>query len=221
MADESATFWEVLEGEISHLHAGSSLERTGISWPEYEHLLDQLDERSDLRVSYDRGRLEIVTTTQLHEMYSDLLLLIAYTAASYSGLPFESRGSTTFKSELLRQGAESDTCIYSANAHLIVAIPRRQIDLNIDPAPDIIVEVDITHSSSGKHSFYRRIGVPELWVYDGSELRILTVGANGYEPVPASTSFSILTAELLTRALELSRTEGQSGALRYLKDTLS
>src|SRR4030095_17023456 len=112
MANQSATFWEDLQRDIDHLHAGDSLELTDVTWSDYEHLLDELDERPALRVSYDRGRLEIVTTTPLHEMDSELLLLIAFITANRLGLPFESRGRTTLKVGKLRQGGEPDTGFY-------------------------------------------------------------------------------------------------------------
>jgi len=218
MANQSATFWVDLQRDIDHLHAGAALELTDVTWSDYEHLLDQLEERSGLRVSYDRGRLEIVTTTSLHEMYSDLLLLIAFTTANRLGLPFESRGSTTFKEEKLRQGAEPDTCFYTTNAHRIVGAPRRLFGLSIDPPPDILVEVDITHSSRRKISFYRNIGVPELWVYDERRLRILVLEKAGYEEARVSRSFPILTSELLTRTLEIAKAENSlTAALRYLQ----
>lgn len=221
MANQSATFWEDLQRDIDHLHAGDSLELTDVTWSDYEHLLDQLDARPALRVSYDRGRLEIVTTTPLHEMDSDLLLLIAFTTANRLGLRFESRGHTTLKVEKFRQGAEPDTCFYVGNAHRLRGNPRRLLDFTIDPPPDILVEVDITHDSKRKLSFYRNIGVPELWVYDEKRLRILVLEAAGYEEARVSRSFPILTSELLSQTLEIANSENsQTAALQYLQRQL-
>ena len=218
---QSGTFREGLLREIDHLHAGESLELTEATWSDYEFLLDQLDERTSLRVSYDRGGLEVVTTNALHEMYSDLLLLIASATADRLGLPFESRGSITIKDEKLRMGAEPDTCFYVGNAHRILGIGHRLLDLKIDPPPDLVVEVDISHRSHRKFLFYANIGVPELWVCDETKLRIFVLNKHGYQETETSRSFPILTARLLTDTLEVARIEGsQSAARRYLQKKL-
>lgn len=34
--------------------------------------------------------------------------------------------------------------------------------LHVDPPPDLVVEVDITHTDINKNSFYASMGVPEF-----------------------------------------------------------
>ncbi len=58
------------------------------------------------------------------------------------GIELESRGSTTWKRNRIRKGSEPDTCFYVANAPKIIG--KRNIDLESDPPPDIIVEIDVT-----------------------------------------------------------------------------
>ncbi len=48
-----------------------------------------------------------------------------------------------------------------------------EIDPAIHPAPDLAVEIDITHRSIGREPIYAALGVPELWRFDGTHLDVL------------------------------------------------
>src|SRR5919198_6297896 len=105
---------------IEHLPSGANLTLHGIDWDEYEQILDDLVERPGLRVSYDSGVLEVVSTSDTHEHYKDFLLQLARVFADASRVTLESRGSTTWKRRVLRKGVEPDTCFYIANAPRII-----------------------------------------------------------------------------------------------------
>src|SRR5438876_5554095 len=86
------------------------------------------------------------------------------------GIELESCGSTTWKRSRLRKGSEPDTCFYVANAPKIIG--KRKIDLESDPPPDIVVEIDTTNESLSKFPIYAALGVPEIWRYDGKRAYI-------------------------------------------------
>ena len=48
----------------------------------------------------------------------------------------------------------------------------KTVDLRSDPPPDIVVEVDITHTDIDKNRLYASLGVPEFWRFDGDVWRI-------------------------------------------------
>lgn len=52
---------------IQHLSEEATLRLAGVSWDEYEELLSELGDRAGLRVSYDEGRLQILSPTAEHE----------------------------------------------------------------------------------------------------------------------------------------------------------
>ena len=207
---------------IAHLPAGGSLILNDVPWEEYEELLSDLGEGYAVRIAYDRGRLEIMSPTARHERYKDLLLRLVDSLAETNEVVLETRGSTTFKEKQLLQGAEPDTCFYVENAKRIIG--KGNIDLAKDPPPDIIVEVDVSHQSTGKLSFYSAIGVPEIWRYDERQVRILHLiegrYVDRYVEMPSSLTFPVLTDKVLTAALEQSKTEGQSAALRTFRQWL-
>ena len=205
--------------EIDHLDEGAVLVRDGVPWDEYELLLTELDGRSGIRVSYDRGRLEIVTVTHRHEMYTRLIDRIVYLCAERYDVDVENAGSTTFNDKGLQQGAEPDSCFYITNASKIIG--KRHVDLTVDPPPDILVEIDISHGSKRKHQFYAQISVPELWVYDERRLHFYERTDSVYLKIPSSKTFPVLSSEKVSDFLKIGSTEGQSAALRAFRSWLA
>jgi Uma2 family endonuclease len=203
---------------IEHLPAGGTLIFGDVSWDEYEQLLADLGDSNRVRVYYDAGRLEIMSPSSFHEMYKELTLRMACLVAEKLDLSIETRGSTTFKQEWAERGGEPDTCFYIQNAAAVIG--KRKIDLAIDPPPDIVVEIDVSHESTRKLEFYAGLGVPELWRYDEERMRIYVLTEGSYNEVPASRTFPFLTSETLTRFFEQSKTEGQSEAFRSFRKWL-
>ena len=69
---------------------------------------------------------------------------------------------------------------------------KEKIDLRIDPPPDLIIEVDITHSSMDRLSIYAALRVPEIWRLDAQGLTFLTLNPNGeYVPAAVAKAFSL------------------------------
>ena len=202
---------------IAHMPARGKLILYDVSWEEYEQLLDELGDCA-LRISYFRGRLEIMSPTLRHERPKDILLQLARAVADEFDLTMETAGSTTFKDKELEMGAEPDTCFYIENAERIIG--KEEIDLTTDPPPDVVVEIDIWSESVGKMEFYAAIGVPEFWRYRKGRLYIYHLSDAGYVEAPASRAFPLLTAEVLTRFLEQNKTDGQSATLRAFREWL-
>jgi Uma2 family endonuclease len=60
-------------------------------------------------------------------------------------------------------------CLYIQNQ---AKVAGKTIDLRHDPAPDLFVEVDITHTDIDKLALYARMGVSEFWRYNDQAWRI-------------------------------------------------
>jgi Uma2 family endonuclease len=200
---------------VDHLPAGATLVFQDCSWDEYERVLRDLDDRPGLRVTYDDGRLQIVSPLAEHEEYKEFILFVVRVLSEVRGLELETRGSTTWKRRALRKGTEPDTCFYVANAHRIIG--KRKIDLESDPPPDIVVEVDITSESLSKFGIYAAFGVPEIWRYDGRVAQFYELVGGDYRMVAESRSFPGLTPAILSDALDASKRQGQTRALAALR----
>ena len=203
---------------IDHLPEGATVVFPEVSWEEYQTLLADLESRPGLRASYDNGRLQVVSPSAEHEAYKDLALRLAQTVAEELGVPLETRGSTTWKRRALAKGVEPDASFYVSNAHRVIG--RRTIDLETDPPPDIVVEIDVTNESLSKFPIYAALGVPEIWRYDGSRFDMYELQQSEYVPCSTSRSFPELTAPIVFECLELSKTAGQTKAIEAFRQRL-
>src|SRR6266404_2865850 len=61
---------------IEHLPQGATLVIQKSSWDDYEWLLEDLRDRPHLRISYDRGKLEIMSPLPEHEEYGRFIDLL-------------------------------------------------------------------------------------------------------------------------------------------------
>lgn len=203
---------------IAHLPAGGTLILTDVPWEEYEQLLTDLGDSSSIRITYDNGRLEAMSPSLKHEIFTRVIERLACAIAEAADVPIEGLGSTTYKQELLARGVEPDACFYIKNASRIIG--KERIDLNIDPPPDIVVEIDISHEPTTKFAIYAGMGVPELWHYDNRRARIYSLIDQRYVEIEASEVFPVLTSDALSQFLAQGLAEGQTAAVKSIREWL-
>lgn len=173
---------------------------TDVSWGFYEHLLDEIGERS-IRVTYDRGHVEIMAPSYRHERGGSVLAGLLEVLADELAMPMICAGSTTFRREDLDRGLEPDNCFYIANVDRILG--KDEIDPTHDPPPDLAIEVDITSSSLDRMGIYAALGVPEVWRYQDDSLTVYQLGSDqAYEPCSASPTFPLLPLAEVMRFLD-------------------
>ncbi len=175
-----------------------------VSWETYERLLAEHADSSAPRFFYDRGELEIMSPNPEHERTNRRIAQLVLAVADEMRITAEDLGSTTFRREDLERGFEPDSCFYIRNEEAIRGKDR--IDLTVDPPPDLVIEVDITNPSLDKLSIYARMGVPEVWRYDGRRVSVLILSGEGYAEAATSTALWPLTSEILSRFVEEGKT---------------
>ncbi|MCT7952194.1 Uma2 family endonuclease [Ancylothrix sp. C2] len=186
-----------------------------ISWQTYESLLQDLAEQPGVRLTYDRGTLEIMTPLAPHEKYSELLGNFVEVVTDELNQEICSLGSLTCKREDLARGLEPDKCFYIKNEDLVWN--KEQIDFNQDPPPDLAIEIDITSSSIDRLTLYASLGVPEVWRYDGTRLIIYQLEENGYVEADVSRTFPFLPQTEIMRFLDLRKTTKEKALLRLFR----
>ena len=215
MSTRSAEYLEA----IDHLPNGAVLLFSDVSWEDYENVMEDLADRPGLRIAYDEGTLEIMSPLPPHEEYKDTILRLTQVLSEELDIPIETRGSTTWRRRKRSKGVEPDTCFYVANAERIIG--KRDINLESDPPPDIAVEIEITAESLSKFPIYAALKVPEIWRYDGTQVQMYKMTPDGeYLEIEASQFFSVLTSAMLTGLLEASKTQGQTQALKLLRQEI-
>ena len=63
------------------------------------------------------------------------------------------------------------------------------IDLDRDPPPDLLLEVDFSSSSLNKEPIYVALGVSEIWRYANGELTIKQLQQGQYTQLSFSPAF--------------------------------
>lgn len=170
-----------------------------VIWDLYEHLLAEHEDVCNPRFAYDRGVLEIMVTSFEHEHLNRLIADIFAAIADELGVDYVNAGSTTFKRRDLEQGFEPDTSFYIQNAERVRG--KKRIDLMEDPPPDLVIEVDITHSSLNKFPVFAGLLIPEVWRNDGKELTIFKLEGETYSPHPESGTLPGVTSAKLTQVI--------------------
>lgn len=168
----------------------------GVSWETYSRLVDECQESCGARLSYDRGMLEITAPSFKHETLKETISMLFQLVASEIDINFQAAGSTTFRREDLEKGFEPDACFYIQHASHVRG--KEQIDLSVDPPPDLVIEIDITRSSLDKLRIYAAAGVPEVWRYSNDALTILRLDQQGYVEEPRSLSLPRVSSADLT-----------------------
>jgi len=189
----------------------------GLSWETYEGLLcSEESQRGSVRMSFDRGRLVLMSPSQKHERAAHRIGLMVVLTAYGLGLNCMGVGSMTLKRKKLRRGKEPDTAFYLAREPLVRG---KEINLNVDPPPDLAVEIEITHGDPEMLAIYAALGVPEVWHFDGDRLRVLHLRpGKRYEETPASAALPALPIQEIPRWLERAESEGEAAMVAAFID---
>ncbi len=171
---------------------------SGVSWQTYEALLADVGDRSSIRLSFINGDLELMSPGGLHDRYKTRFGRMIEAMTEELDIPIDGCGSTTLRRGDIEKGLEPDEAFYIQNEARIRG--KMAMELEVDPPPDLAIEIDITSSSVDREGIYAALGVPEIWRYDGDSLRVFRLRPEGtYERAEASPSFPfLLLAEFAT-----------------------
>lgn len=173
-----------------------------ISWDNYEALLAKLEDNCHYRLTYLDGVLEIVSPSKRHESVKTRISFLVSLYLWKKQIKHFPLGSTTFKNESKKAGAEPDECYCLGEEKDI---------------PDLVIEVVVTSGNISKLETYRRLGVPEVWFWQNNKLKLYSLRDSsdnerasifpqsyGYEEITASKILPQLDIALLVRCLLIS-----------------
>lgn len=167
-----------------------------VSWDTYERLLADDPGRHAPRLTYDRGVLELMSPGSMHERLARLAALLVELVAVEWDIDVDDLGSTTFRQRALQRGFEPDGCFYFGDD---AAAMRGAQDLDVEqqPPPNVVLEVDVTRSSIDKLALYASFDVPEVWRFHQERWHVLVLVDGAYASASASVALPLLTAEAL------------------------
>ncbi len=158
-------------------------------WDGYRAIAIALGEGRSARLTFDRGVLEVVKPLEIHEFARAMFEVFVRALVMELGMDLKTMGSTTLDRADLARGAEPDNAYYIQNYGVVRG---RDVDLRSDPPPDLVIEVDITHTDIDKLNLYASLGVPEFWRYNGQVWRIYSLRAGVYVELENSPTFPIV-----------------------------
>lgn len=186
-------------------------------WEGYQHVL-QAFEGVRVKITYDRGNLELLTTSPTHEEIKTYLAQLVEAAFFEFAVHYKPAGATTFRRRILDRGLEPDECYYVAE------LPRFVLgqDPETIPRPDLALEIEVTCSAIDRLGIYRALGVPEVWRYSAEHrLHVLVLGPEGFEASDRSLVLPALRVGELPRFVRLGVEEGSYAMLRAFQAWLA
>jgi len=134
----------------------------GISWDAYVTISEALDEHQGVRMIYCDGRLILMGKSRRHERLAEFLGHLVMAVAAHSQLDCEPSREATFRRRPKEAGLEGDgTFHFGANAQKMRGL--EDYDFELDPPPDLAIEVEVSHSADDAIAAWGRLGVPEVW----------------------------------------------------------
>lgn len=139
---------------------------TGVTWAQLESLEIAFQGIAGVRLIYLAGNLEIMTLSQEHEDLKSTLGLLLETYLRSQKIRFYKRGSATLGNQM--QGARKE--------------PDESYNFDIKKLiPDLVIEVIISSGSINILDIYKRIRVPEVWLWQGGKLAIYCLAETEYQ----------------------------------------
>jgi Uma2 family endonuclease len=204
-----------LELEQLVIPSGHQVLLKDISWQTLEMLLEEFDKLGrKVRISYSQGWIELMSPLAIHEDDKTIIGNLVEILLEELDIEFRALGSMTLKSKNVKKAVEPDECFYIQHESVIRG--KEKIDLALDPPPDLVIEIDITNRTHFDN--YEKLGVPELWRYNGKELEILVLTREGYQSVDQSRQFpDFAIKQFIPDYLEKSRQEGRNKSLKAFR----
>ncbi|MDQ3130811.1 MAG: Uma2 family endonuclease [Acidobacteriota bacterium] len=178
---------------------------SNVAWRTYRQFVDEtMDIIRSPRFYFDEGNLLIMSVSPEHEGIKDAIVYLVNILTEEFQINARSLGSTTYTNDEIEKGFEPDSCFYFENEPKIRGVKR--FDFAVHPAPDLIVEVDITSLSTFRQHIFAALGVPEIWRFDGDKMQILRLEKDKCVEIANSLALPKVTPEKLTEFVQKSET---------------
>ncbi|MBD3881105.1 Uma2 family endonuclease [Phormidium tenue FACHB-886] len=193
-----------------------------VTWQKFEALLAELGAERQTRLTYYRGKLELMTPIAAHERCNKLLESLIFVIAEELHSSVTNLNSVLLKAPQLGCAIEPDACYYLQAEQMQ---GRAELILPHDPLPDLLIEVALTKSNLDKLQLYTALQIPEVWRYITTadedilkgKLLIYTLQGDRYTEANFSSVFPFLSANRVQQFLQESDSINLAAAIRLLR----
>jgi Uma2 family endonuclease len=194
---------------------GQRVDFEDVDWSEFQAILAELGDSRSTRIAYSNKTLTIVAPLFQHEKSKINLGELVKVLLDELGIGHDVSGSTTLMRKDVDKGVEPDDSFYIQNFSQV--LNKDRIDLNIDPPPDLAIEIDLTSKTTTE--VYEALGIPELWRYDQGQLRIDILQDGKYRKVEESPTFpGWPIVDMAQRYVVRAREVGRGQAIQELRE---
>ena len=194
----------------------------GVDWESYVKMRNHPG-NGHLRMSYLDGTLILMSPAYFHDFYGRRLAMVVDQVTEALQIYVQGTATTTLRRKgggrRKGSGKEPDYGFYfGENARRMHRRP--ELDLDVDPPPDLAIEVDYKSDSARALKLYARLGIPEVWRYK-PKTRALWFGrlvGDTYETVEHSHNLPRLTPSLVLFALSKIDEMGETPCKPWLRD---
>jgi Uma2 family endonuclease len=186
------------------------------SWADYCQLRDSRGDGSIPRLKYHNGEILLMSPLPKHGREANIIADIVKVLLDSQGRDYEAFTPITMELPEV-SGIEPDYCFYIDNWQAVVGKDR--IDWQVDPAPDLAIEIDVTsYTSAADFLPYR---VPEVWLYKQDRLTIYRLVGDRYEVSETSLYFAdIPLQETIASCFTHAKVKGTGATINQLRQSL-
>lgn len=188
-----------------------------VAWETYVALADQ-QSGSLPRMTYDNGVLELMSPKREHASIGCLIGRIVETYSELMDIEIISVASVTVKRSDLSKAFEADESYYVTHAAQLLG--KKEMDFEVDPPPDLVIEVELTSSAIKKMQLFAAMNVLEVWRHDGESLQMYRLLDGAYQRIESSLQLPGLTAQRINETLAQRGSIGETKLIQGFRKSI-
>lgn len=177
---------------------------SGVTWADYQRMLEIRGDQSVPRLAYLEGRLELMSPSATHESIKSMIGRLVEVYCLERDIEFHTLGSWTLEEKALERGAEPDECYVLGGREGATR-------------PDLAIEVVWTSGGLDKLEIYRKLGVAEVWYWRQGRISVHRLRGDRYEEVDVSEALPGIDLAQLASFIDQPTT---SAAIRAYREAL-
>jgi len=173
--------------ELAHDHI---VVLSGVSWADYQRILEIRGDKAVPRVTYLRGELELMSPSISHESIKSMIGCLVEAWCFEKGVDISPYGSWTHESKQSERGVEPDECYVLGD----VKEPERC---------DLAIEVVWTSGGVNRLDVYRKLDVREVWSWKAGAISVHELQGEAYAEVAESRVLKTIDLGLLVKFIDV------------------
>lgn len=197
---------------------------TAATWEDFIQIADA-PASTKLKSYYHQGRMRIepMSTGSDHSNDHTIIIFAITLFATLRGTPITTKDGCSYRKAGIEEFQPDASCYVGTNVN-VIPWGTRVVDLNVYPAPDLVIEVadtSLADDKGEKRLQYEELRIPEYWIVDVQKRAIVAfaIAPDGSSRrIHESQIMSGLSLSVLEESLRRSRQENQATVGAWLME---